>query len=344
MRGIVVSKPTVVESVDLPEPSYNEFEALVEISSWSLCSGTDTHIIDGSFPGVRYPCVLGHETLGRVLTCGTRVTSFKPGDLVLRPVAVRPGEQLGEYVSFFGGFAELGVVADAEAIRAATPRGQIPPLPPFAAAQQVVPADFPASAAGVFITFKEALSSLYDLGAEPGHSLLVLGSGPVGLNFIAAAKRLGAYPVLATGRRDEPLQRALAYGADAVIDVTREDITARVRDLTDGRGADYAIEAIGSWEAFQGAIPAMARNGRLGIYGVATSAAPAIDWSRRPSGLTVRFVQPAEELVHRQALDWLRLGIIDLEPQVSNVFTMDAFGEGLAILRGKTATKVVYTR
>src|SRR5687767_5310195 len=108
MRAVVVPAPGQIEVVDVPVPRYGEHEALVEILTCSICSGTDTHIVHDQFPWRAYPCVLGHESIGRVVECGSAVRNLKPGDLVLRPSAVRPGEQLGSYNSMFGGFAEYG--------------------------------------------------------------------------------------------------------------------------------------------------------------------------------------------------------------------------------------------
>lgn len=341
MRAIVVQEPGRVQMVDVPEPTFGEYESLVEILTCSFCSGTDTHIIDGCFPGAKYPCLLGHETIGRVVECGPRVQNFKPGDLVLRPMAVRPRETLGGYSSYFGGFAEWGIVADAQAITDATPRSEQPKLPSCATSQQIVPPDFDPTLAGVFITFKETLSSLYDLGVCPGKSLLILGSGPVGLNFTQSAKVIGAHPVIVTGRRQEPLDRALDYGADVVINTVTQDLVEAVHDCTNGAGADYAVEAVGSWQVLQDSICALATGGQIGLYGVPSESTATINCSDRPGGLTLHFIQPKEQTVHQQVLDQLRLGLVDLQRQVSHVLPFEEIQAGLSLLREKKATKVV---
>jgi threonine dehydrogenase-like Zn-dependent dehydrogenase len=229
MRAAIVPEPGNIQLLEIPEPSYGEYEALVEIVACSICSGTDSHIVYDQFPMRAYPCVLGHESIGRVVEVGSAVRSFRPGDLVLRPVAVRPGEQLCGYNSMFGGFAQVGLVADAAAIIADTPRSAAPKLPPFATAQQVVPPDFDPDLAGAFITFKETLSFLYRLGVQAGKSVLILGSGTVGLSFALGARLIGAGPVIVTGRRPEPLQGALSWGADYTVNVAQEDLVPAVR-------------------------------------------------------------------------------------------------------------------
>ena len=194
MRAAIVPQPGRIELVEIPEPKYGDYEARVEILACSICSGTDSHIVYGQFPWRAYPCVLGHESIGRVVEVGPAVRNLRPGDLVLRPTAVRPGETLGGYSSMFGSFAEIGIVADAAAIVADTPRGETPKLPPFATAQQVMPPDFDPDLAGAFITFKETLSFLQRLGVQVGKSVLILGSGTVGLSFAYGAKLMGAWP------------------------------------------------------------------------------------------------------------------------------------------------------
>jgi threonine dehydrogenase-like Zn-dependent dehydrogenase len=284
--------------------------------------------------------VLGHESIGRVLEVGPAVRSFRPGDLVLRPTAVRPGETLGPYNSMFGGFAEIGLVADAAAIIADTPRGATPKLPVFATAQQVVPPDFDPDLAGAFITFKETLSFLQRLGVEAGKSVLILGSGTVGLSFAYAAKLIGAGPVIVTGRRAEPLAAALAWGADYGVNVTTQDLTGAVRSYTDGRGADFVVEAIGDWGALQSGIRTAADGGQVGIYGVAPERASALDWSGTPPNWALRFVQPKEEDVHQQVLDQMRLGLVDLTRFVTHRLPFDAIVAGFDLVTSKQATKV----
>ncbi len=340
MRAAIVPEPGRIELVEIPEPKYGDYEARVEILACSICSGTDSHIVYDQFPWRAYPCVLGHESIGRVVEVGPAVRNLRPGDLVLRPTAVRPGETLGGYNSMFGSFAEIGIVADAAAIVADTPRGETPKLPPFATAQQVVPADFDPDLAGAFITFKETLSFLQRLGVQVGKSVLILGSGTVGLSFAYGAKLMGAGPVIITGRRAEPLAAARGWGADYGINVNEENVADAVRRYTSGRGADFVVEAIGDWGALQDGIRAAADYGQVGLYGVAPEHAATLDWSGTPANWALRFVQPKEEEVHQLVLDQMRLGWVDLQRFVTHRLPFDAIREGFDLVTSKKATKV----
>lgn len=340
MRVVVVPEPGRMEFAAVPEPVPGDYEALAEVLTCSICSGTDTHIVKDQFPWRAYPCILGHESIGRVVKVGPAVRNFKVGDLVLRPACIRPGEKLAGYHSMFGGFAEYGLVADGAAIVADTPRGQTPKLPGFALAQQVVPPDFDPDLAGAFITFKETLSFLQRLGVQAGRSVLILGSGTVGLSFTLAAKLIGATPVIVTGRRAGALEEAIRFGADVTVDVSREKLVEAVRAATQGAGAEYAVEAVGDWDVLQGGIRAVANYGQIGIYGVPATRTTSLDFGQTPGNWSLRFVQPKEEEVHVQVLSQMALGMVDVGRMLSHTVPFDEVQAGFELVWGKKATKV----
>lgn len=342
MRAAIVRGPGQVAVEPVPEPVPGDYDALVEILACGVCTGTDSHILAGAFPWLApYPFILGHESIGRVVAVGPRVRHLKTGEMVLRPVAVRPGETLGPYGSVFGGYAELGLVADARAIVEDTPRGEAPKLPAFATAQQVVPPDFDPLDAGMFITFKETLSWLHGLGPLFGKSVLVLGTGPVGLCFVRIAKYLGADPVIAVGRRDERLDLAAALGADETINTARREIAATARALTAGKGVDYLVEAIGDGDLLAEAMRAVADHGQVAVYGVPPAPETALRWSGMPPTWQFRLIRPREAEAHALALDLVRLGFLDLRAFVSHVVPLSGIGEAFRLLREKKALKPV---
>lgn len=343
MRAAVVRGRGQLRVETIPEPSIGDYEALVQIVACGVCTGTDQHVLHGDFPWLApYPFILGHESVGRVLTVGSRVRYLKPGDLVLRPVAVRPRDTLGEYGSVFGGYAERGIVADARAIVEDTPRLETPRLPAFADAQQVVPPDFDPIDAGMFITFKETLSWMYSLGPVAERSVLVYGTGPVGLCFVRIAKFLGADPVIVVGRRDERIELAKHLGADAGIDTRREDVATANRALTNGHGVDYVIEAIGDAAFLAQAPRLLSDQGQVAVYGVPAVLETGLQWGGGvPSTWQLRFIRPRESAVHGIALDLVRHGFIDLRAFVSHVLPLSEIGEAFRLLAEKKALKPV---
>lgn len=342
MRAAVVHGPNQVRVETVPEPSIGEYEALTQIVTCGVCTGTDAHILSGAFPYLQpYPFILGHESIGRVLTVGARVRSFKPGDLVLRPVAVRPGETLGGLGSVFGGFTELGVVADAQAIVEDTPRGRTPQLPAFADAQQVVPPSFDPIDAGMFITFKETLSWMHKLGPMPGRDVLIFGTGPVGLCFTRIAKYLGARTVIVVGRREARLELARQMGADATIDTRHQDVVKACREITAGRGADYVVEGIGDTDLFALGAQLAAPAGQVALYGAPAELSVTVNWAGTAPDWKLSFIQPQESEVHDQALDLVRLGFVDLRSFVSHVLPLDSIAEAFQLIADKKALKPV---
>jgi len=116
MKGIVVYRDGTIKVEDLPKPEIHEYQALVQNLSCGICNGTDLKLIHGSFKGFdTYPAVLGHESVGRVVEVGSKVTSFKPGDLVLRSILETVGDD--RFSSGWGSFAEYGVVGDIAAMK-----------------------------------------------------------------------------------------------------------------------------------------------------------------------------------------------------------------------------------
>ena len=112
MRAAVVREPNQIGVETVPEPAIGDYDALVRIVGCGVCTGTDRHILSGDFPWMApYPFILGHESIGRVIEVGANVRYLTPGDLVLRPTAVRGGQTLNGVRAVWGGYAEYGVVA-----------------------------------------------------------------------------------------------------------------------------------------------------------------------------------------------------------------------------------------
>lgn len=341
MKAAVVREPGRIHLTQVSRPTYGPYECLVEILNCSICSGTDRHIVDHQFPLKDYPCILGHESIGRVIECGERVTSFVPGDLVLRPTAVRPGEKLDGFGSLFGGFAEYGVVADAAAITKAQQEGADElPLPPFANAQQTVPSDFPPHLAGALITMKETTSFLDLLGVGPGATVAILGSGVVGLSFVMAAKILQASKVIVVGRRDEPLKRALELGADGVVNNRKENMRDAIMAQTEGRGVKFVVEAVGHWDLLNEARTLLASSGKIGVYGVPTSPSGVLNQRGGPDIWSIHFIFPYEERMHERVLQAFYNGQLNLNSLVSHRLPFEQIEEGMDLVRSRQAAKV----
>lgn len=334
MLAAVVERPGELVVREVPLPEIEDTECLVEILACAICNSTDLKILQGHFrykgPDA-YPGILGHESIGRVIQCGAAVKSFKEGDIVLRPGASYPPET--GLSSMYGGLAEYGKIRD--------------PLYGGSPMHQLVPPEIDPVDATLLITLKETLSWLQRWGVQPNESVVVLGSGPVGLSFAFFARLLGCYPVLVLGRREEPLQRALRLGVDAVINTQRDDPQEIVRQWTSGQGAQRVIEAVGDDSLIELGLTLLHPQGRLGVYGVAPTRAPG-DMERRliDIGLArnewrLEFFGPEEHKPHPQMLWLVQQGIIRLSDWRSHVVPLAETPRAFEMLESKEAFKVV---
>ncbi|MDR3706674.1 MAG: zinc-binding dehydrogenase [Capsulimonadaceae bacterium] len=261
MKALVVPSTGAIEIADLPEPKIGPYEALVRIDVCGICNSTDAKLIDGTmFWGPPPPFVLGHESIGVVVETGEKVTSFRPGDRVTRPVYADPS---GRYRSANGGFAEFGVVRDARAMAA---DGDNSLLGDYNAQRQlVVPKGLDPVAAALAISLSEVASLLDDLPNLAGKTVLVAGTGTAGLAFGMWAKLAGAKTIV-LGRRAERLEIARRLGADAAVDTSQTGWQARV--LAVSGKVDGVLEASGV-ASLALELPGLVKDGGFAVaYGV----------------------------------------------------------------------------
>ena len=344
MKAAVVTRWGELKVMEVPEPKIGPFEALVRTKACSLCNGTDTKIIAGHLPWVtekNLPGILGHESVGEVIEVGSAVKNLKVGDRTFRP-----GGPVEGFGSCWGGFAEYGRVADVKAL-AEHPEA---PLPPHASDPMldIIPPDVDDEDASIAITMKETLSWLGKFRVPFGSTIAVSGVGPVALSFISQCKLLGALRVFALGRRDEAAERALQFGADHFINVTRGDPAARVRKLNEGRLIDRGIEAVGSFEAMILLKNLLAEpGGELGLYGtmdhVAVPDAAALRdmFIYSSQDTSIRFVRADESAAHKQVMEMIARGQLKPKEFITHRLPLERIHEGLALVKSRKAIKVV---
>jgi L-iditol 2-dehydrogenase len=342
MRAVVVERPEVLRVVDIPKPQPGEYQALVRILACGVC-GTDRSIVSGTFPFLDYPCVLGHEAIGRVESIGPRVTSLAPGDLVLRPSAVKPGEKPGGYNSQWGGLAEWGLVWDREALLARAQREPGFNVNRMSTQQQKVPPTFDPLDAAMFITAKECMSTLLQLGGVAGKDVLVMGTGPVALAFMQVCRLLKARSVGVLGRRAEALARFDDLGADAVYVSETDGPQQTVRGWNKGSGAQLVVDTTGSAALIGMAPTLLSEGGEVALYGVGpTEPVPVtISLGQVANNFALRRVGPREQDVHDEMLEAVASKKIDLQAPVTHVLPLSAIHEAFALLERREAWKVV---
>lgn len=325
---------------DVPVPKPGPYQCLCRVEACTSCTGTDRKHIHGQLPFFHdYPGILGHESIGVVTEVGQGVRYIREGERYLRPAAAYPGEQLGDLWSAWGGFAEYGLITDVRAMKEDQPDAE-PSI--YTRYQQPIPDDLGISPgdATALITLKENASWVSSAGVSIGMSVLVLGSGPVGYGMCWFAKAFGADPVIVVGRRDGPLAYAMEKaGADAVINTAREDLVARVRELTDGKGVDLIIETTGDAAVMKTSLATLGEGGKIAPYAVyeaSDTVDEVVPAEKRAAATT------AEHVAHEFMLDAVRLGMIKPGDFLSHRMPFDQICEGFDMLQNKVAFKTVF--
>ena len=193
---------------------------------------------------------------------------------------------------------------------------------------------------GAFVVFKETLSWLRKVADVRGRRVLVIGTGPAGLAFVQVAKLEGAAQVLALGRREARLQRARQLGADEAFAASTEALPQRVRELTNGEGADVVIEAAGTVDALEAVPDCLARGGVIGVYGISASQSATFRWGWDrpvPQTWSLRFEEPDEAGIHLEAWELVSSGRYDLKSTLTHVLPFSEVPEALALM-GKGGT------
>jgi S-(hydroxymethyl)glutathione dehydrogenase/alcohol dehydrogenase len=255
-----IGKPMVVEEVDLDPPEADGVK--VKIAATAVCH-SDLHFIKGETPSP-LPFIAGHETAGYVEEVGKDVTAFKPGDPVIigtvtvgcghcyyctiglpslclnrnRPPKTRytnkQGQRITPMVGLSGGFAEYTTISQDLVAK-------VPKEIPMDRASLL--------ACGVSTGFGAVVNRAQ---VKPLSSVVVVGTGGVGLNAIQGAAFSGAHPVIAVDILDNKLEAARIFGATHTINSAKEkDPVEAVKQLTYGRGADYVFITVGSIDALR---------------------------------------------------------------------------------------------
>ncbi|WP_244190771.1 NAD(P)-dependent alcohol dehydrogenase [Streptomyces caeruleatus] len=276
--------------MDKPVPRLGPGDALVRTTRALICT-SDSHTVQGGI-GPRENLTLGHEAVGVVEAVGSEVKDFRPGARVLvgaiTPDWGDPASQNGfpsQSGAPLGGFkfvnSKDGVFADFFHVNDAD------------ANLAEIPDDIPDAAA----VYCADMMSTGFMGAEHGNipvggTVAVLAQGPVGLMATAGARLLGAGLVI--GVESVPSRQKLAqmYGADEVVDFTKQDVVERVLELTDGQGVDTAIEALGADVTFQTAVKVTKPGGTIsntGYFGEGEFVRiPRVEWGVGMADKTIR--------------------------------------------------------
>jgi alcohol dehydrogenase len=272
MRALVYHGPGQKAWQEVPDPEItDDGDAIVRVDATTIC-GTDLHILDGDVPLSRGR-VLGHEAVGTVDEVGDGVCRLRPGDRVLVSCISACGTcrfcREGRYGQCLGGGGWiLGRKIDgtqAEYVRVPFADASTYRIPDGVTDEEV-------------LMLADLLPTGYEVGVlaggvRPGQVVAVVGAGPVGLSALTGARLYSPSHVVAVDPSEAGLEAAKHFGADVLVDSSRENPEAAIGELTGGLGADVAIEAVGAPAAFELAVSLVRPGGRVSCVGVHGEAA-----------------------------------------------------------------------
>src|SRR5881397_1326213 len=263
MRGAVLYGPRDVRFEERDDPRIiKPTDAIIRMSATCVC-GSDLWPYRGANP-VTQPTPMGHEYCGIVDEVGRAVTSVKPGQFVIGSFFASdntcPNCQAGYQSSCQ--HKEFVTTAQAPLLRVPLADGTLVATPD-------VPSDD-------MVSSLLALSDVMGTGwfaaraanVKPGKTVVVVGDGAVGLLGVLSAKQMGAKRIIAMSRHDSRQKLAREFGATDIVIERGDEGVARIKELTQGIGADSVLECVGTQESMMQAITSTRPGGYIGYVGV----------------------------------------------------------------------------
>lgn len=333
MKALYLPELHKIELRDIDPPSLtNDNEVIVKISSTTIC-GSDIHIIDGTIP-TEPGFVLGHEYVGTVHEVGKKIKSFKVGDRVIGPPAPFCGEcgpcKAG-YVAHCvnGGIHGSGVTmgdipgTHAEYTRVKHADNCMIKVPDHLSDEDVIFISDIAATGYTGIT-KTNLSE--------GETLLIFGCGPVGLCSLLTAKSKKPSKIIVVERSEKRLKKALDLGATHGI-LASENVNERIKEITNNRGADVVVDAVGLNITLEQGFDSLAIGGRFFLVGI-----PGSPVTIPPHHFykNISFSMGLGDLtLIPEIMDSVKSGKLDLKPLVTHRMGLDSIIEAFDMFKNK---------
>ncbi|MCV7344550.1 zinc-dependent alcohol dehydrogenase [Mycolicibacterium rhodesiae] len=259
MRAAMITGPGQTDVVDVADPVVGPADVLVKIRACGICGSDALYISMGGLPPRQGRMPLGHEPAGEVVEVGRDVTGVTVGDhVVINPIGAPSG--------IIGNGGATGALAEYLIVENAV-RGQ---------SIEVIPADIPFEVAALNEPMAVARHGVNQTRPAPADKVAVFGAGPIGLGATIAYKALGVSHVTVVDLIGSRLDKALAVGADSVINAGDEDVARRLvalhgkgKAMWPGKsGTDIYLDAAGAPAVINTALAAAQIGARLGVVAV----------------------------------------------------------------------------
>lgn len=331
MKAAIFVKPGRIILDEKPIPDVGPLDALIRVTTTTIC-GTDIHILKGEYP-VAPGLTIGHEPVGIIEKLGSAVEGYTEGQRVIAGAITPSGTSYASLCGFhsqcggahghgwkaIGGWRFGNTIdgAQAEYLLVPDAMANLSPVPDALTDEQV-------------LMCPDIMSTGFS-GAESGKirigdSVAIFAQGPIGLCATAGAKMMGATTIIAVDSVPARMEMARHMGADHVIDFNKEDAVKEILRITDGRGVDVAIEALGRQETFEAGLRAIRPGGTLSSLGV-YSKDLRIPLDAFAAGLgdhkIITTLCPGGKERMRRLMEVVASGRVDTRPLVTHRFALD---------------------
>ncbi|MBL3687589.1 dehydrogenase [Leucobacter zeae] len=354
------NQPLEIQQLTLPaEPGPNE--VLVRLAASGVCH-SDLHALDGEWE-TPAPLVLGHEGAGVVAAVGSEVSDLEVGDHVIlswtpscqkcefcvsgNPVLCQLANETAYRHVFFDGKPRLSDgERDVKSFLAVGSFGDHAMVPASAAIR--IRKDAPlAQAALVGCAVTTGIGAVVNTAkVEPGSTVLVVGCGGVGLNVVQGARLAGAKQIIVADVSAEKLELGRTFGATHTVNSREVDLVEAVRELTGGRGVDYAFEAIGLPFTIEACYEAIRRGGTAVVVGqvadgVKISIDPFVMSDQEKKLIGCNYGSTRMSIDFPKIVDLYMEGKVDLDSMVTDRIRLEDVNEAFAQMRRGTGIRSV---
>ena len=339
MKAAIFVEANRIVLDDKPVPEIGPLDALIRITTTTIC-GTDVHILKGEYPVAR-GLTIGHEPVGIIEKLGSAVSGYSEGQRVIAGAITPSGysnaclcgchsqDGAGTKHGFkpLGGWRFGNTIdgSQAEYLLVPDAMANLSPVPDGLTDEQVL------MCPDILST---GLSGAESGKVRIGDTVAIFAQGPIGLCATAGARLMGATTIIAVDTVPERLAIARQMGADHVVDFAATDPVEEIMRLTDGRGVDVSIEALGRQSTFEAALKVLRPGGTLSSLGV-YSGDLHIPLGAFCAGLgdhtIVTTLCPGGKERMRRLMDVVASGRIDTRPLVTHRYSLDAIEEAYAL-------------
>ena len=344
MKAIRIVGPSQIKIEDIPiaQPANNE--VLIEIKASGMC-GTDVDLYTNDSAlitggQVKLPLIPGHEWSGQIIKTGCDVHKFKVGDRVTGECAINCSKCkycINGHPNMCLNITSTGIIGR---------DGAFAEYLTFPVSHLHKINNLTYEEAALLEPITVALHAVKKSNVEPMQNILVTGPGPIGLITVQLLKNVyGVKKVILSGTRDDRLSIGDKTGADAVINIKKENLEERIKEITDSQMIDTVIETSGGANIFNDLDRIINPLGKIVLVGFFGSKRASIDWDTYTLKEISIITANGSPGMWKEAIEIAERGMLNIKALISHVMHLDDFDKAMQMLiqKEKNVCKIVLT-